>query len=155
MEKTLTIGEKEVRLSNNISWMIVYKDQFGRDIVPTLMPMLAGVVDVISNVLKSTGKSSDITMEDILEALDSDTISDLAIHLSMMEMTDLINITWSMAKVCDDSIPEPKRWLKDMDTFPLDEVVPEVFNLIMAGVVSSKNLKRLEEIKTALQPNRK
>ena len=40
MEKTINIGNKSVRLSNNVSWTMEYRDQFGQDIIPTLMPAL-------------------------------------------------------------------------------------------------------------------
>ena len=49
----------------------------------------------------------------------------------------------------------PKRWVRQFDEFPLDVVGPAVFDMVLKGFVSSKNLKRLkkigESIKT-LQP---
>ena len=46
--KTINVGNKEVRLSNNIGWTIIYRDQFGHDIVSSLTPMLAAGLDLIS-----------------------------------------------------------------------------------------------------------
>ena len=68
---------------------------------------------------------------------------------------DFINITWALAKNADDSIPEPKIWVKQFDEFPVDVVGPEVVKLIFKGMVSSKNLKRLDRIAKAVRPKKK
>ena len=153
MERTIKIGNKAVRLNNNIGWTMEYKSQFGKDIIPTLMPMLAALADVVSSVLRDTGKAEDISLKDILQAIDGDTITDAAIHLGGFEFEDFIDITWAMAKTADDNVPDPKTWIKGFDSFYVDEIAPQVFELITKGVVSSKNLKRLKMLKvTNLQP---
>lgn len=152
MEKTITIGDKTVRLNNNINWAISYRDQFGRDIVPTLMPLLASVVDIVSGVINETGKTDEISLGDIAKLADGDALINAAIHLGGFELTDLICITWALAKASDDSIAEPREWVKQFEVFPLDEVVPAVFELIFKGLISSKNLQRLKGLKAKLQP---
>ena len=76
-----------------------------------------------------------------------------AIHLGGFEFTDLICITWALAKCADEDIPAPREWVAQFDTFPVDVIAPEVFSLIFKGVVSSKNLKRLEDLKKRIQPS--
>lgn len=152
MEKTVKIGKKSVRLSNNISWAIIYRDQFGTDIVPTLMPMLAGAVDVLAGVVNETGKTGDISIADIASVASGDAFIEAMAHLAGLEFVDFINITWSMAKACDDDIPEPIEWVKGFDAFPLDVIFPAVAKLIFEGCVSSKNLKRLKDLGKSLQP---
>lgn len=142
MEKTITIGGKDVRFNNNLGWAIVYRDQFNRDIIPSLMPLMAAAFDVISGIIKETGKTENIELEDLLGVIDGDTFLDAIVHVSSVELVDFINIAWAMAKWADDSIPEPKKWIKDLD-FTLDEVAPELIKLLVSGVVSSKNLERL------------
>ena len=39
MIKTVTLGEKELTLSNSLAWATIYKDQFGHDIVPDVLPI--------------------------------------------------------------------------------------------------------------------
>ena len=56
MEKTVQIGNKEVHLSNNIGWAIDYRDQFGQDIIPTLLPMVAAALDLIKGLLEEGRK---------------------------------------------------------------------------------------------------
>lgn len=152
MEKTLNIGNKQVRLTNNVGWTMIYRDQFGQDIIPTLMPALAATLDVVSGLIRETGKTSEIETEDLLAVLDGDTLINAALHISGLEFTDLIKMTWSMAKAVDDDLPEPKIWVKDFEVFPVDEIIPAVFELALTGVMSSKNLARLKDLKKNLQP---
>lgn len=152
MEKTIKIGKVPVRLNNNVGWAMEYRDQFGRDIIPTLIPMFAGAIDIVSGLINETGKTKDIDLGDILALTDGDALLDAVIHLGSLEFVDLINITWALAKCADESIEEPREWVKQFDAFPVDEIGPVVMRMILKGVVSSKNLKRLESVKTAIQP---
>lgn len=152
MEKIIKIGKKSVKLNNRVSWAIVYRDQFGRDIIPTIMPLFASALDIISGIINETGKTDDIELTDLAKLADGDSLLNAAIHLGGFEFTDLICITWALAKCADEDIPEPREWIKEFETFPVDVVAPEVFNLIFKGVVSSKNLKRLEDLKKRIQP---
>ena len=153
MQKTIKIGKKSVKLDNNIVWTLIYKSQFGKDIVPILMPAIAALLDVVSGVMKS-GETPDgqIDIKKMLQTIDGDYLTDAIVHLSGLEFTDFIEITWALAKTADDTIPEPETWLREFDSFPVDVIGPTVFDLITKGVVSSKNLKRLEDLKGKLQP---
>ena len=146
MEKTIKIGKQEVRLSNNISWAMVYRDQFGHDIIPTLTPMLAAAMDIISGIFSASETPGTITMSDAVRALDGDTLIDAVAHISGLEFVELINITWSMAKAADDDLPDPKAWARSLDEFPVDRIAPEVLKLAFKGMVSTKNLKRLNDL---------
>ena len=144
MIKTLKIGNKEVHLTNNVGWALVYRDQFRHDIISTLTPMLAVALDLSSGFLQTVGTGKkEVTAEDILEVLDGETFINALSHFAGLEFVDLINITWAMAKAYDDSLPEPRVWVKDFDEFPVDEIAPEVAKLVFTGLVSTKNLKRL------------
>lgn len=155
MEKTIKIGKKEVRLSNNFSWAMIYRDQFGHDILSTLTPMVAAALDVASGFLNEISTDGKVEIEDIVSALDGDKFIDAVVHMSGFETVEIAYITWAMAKACDDDIADPKTWIRDFDVFPLDTVVPEVFSLALKGLASSKNLKwlkdRLKKIKV-VQP---
>lgn len=152
MEKTIKIGNKSVRLNNNVSWAIAYRDQFGRDIIPTLMPLFASALDIISGLINETGKTDDIDLADLAKLADGEYLLNAAIHLGGFEFTDLICLTWALAKCADEDISEPRDWVKQFTVFPVDVIAPEVFSLIFKGVVSSKNLKRLEDLKKRIQP---
>ena len=154
MEKTVKNGNKSVRLNNNVAWTMEYRDQFGKDIIPTLMPMLAAALDIISGLINETQKTGDITIQDIAKLADGESLIDAMIHLGGLEFVDFVNITWALAKSSDPDIPEPREWVKQFNTFPVDIIGPVVVELVVKGVLSSKNLKRLDDLRKTIQPLR-
>lgn len=149
MEKTITIDGKDVKLNNNGGWALEYQEQFGKDILPVMLPLVASVAEMIASILAESGGEK-ASVRDIAEALQGRTM-EILLPMIQVEFVDMVYyVTWAMAKNADPDIPEPKRWIKQFDTFPLDEVVPEVYGLILKGYASSKNLKRLETIKEDL-----
>ena len=152
MEKTIKVGKKEVRLSNNFGWAIIYRDQFGHDIVSTLTPMLAAALDIISGTMnEASGSNGKVELSDLLKVLDGDKLIDAVIHLSGFESVEIAYIMWAMAKACDDDIPDPKTWIREFEEFPLDTIVPAVGALAFKGLVSSKNLKRLKDLRKSIK----
>lgn len=150
MEKKIKIDNKtSITLSNNVGWLFVYRDQFGRDIVPTLVPVLNAGIDLVFGVYKETGGK--LTREGIMD-IDPDAITDALIQASALEATDLLNVTWSMAKNADESIPEPREWFKQFEVFPVDIVAPAVFEMLFKGMVSTKNSRRLRTLLESLKP---
>jgi hypothetical protein len=103
-------------------------------------------------LINETGKTEDIELTDLAKLADGDALLNAVIHLGGFEFTDLICITWALAKCADEDIPAPREWIAQFDSFPIDVIAPEVFTLIFKGVVSSKNLKRLEDLKKRIQP---
>lgn len=149
MEKVIKIGKQEVRLNNNVAWTMEYRDQFGKDIVPALMPVLASLIEGASTLVAETG--TEITVSDIAEALQGRAM-DVLLPLFQVEFVDVvINVTWSMAKAADETILPPKQWVRQFEEFPLDVVGPAVYDLILKGFVSSKNLKRLRKLRENLK----
>lgn len=72
---------------------------------------------------------------------------DVLLPMFQVEFVDtVINVTWAMAKAADESILPPKQWVRQFEEFPLDVVGPAVYDLVIRGFVSSKNLKRLKKI---------
>ena len=151
MEKVIKIGDQSVRLNNNVSWTMIYRDQFGRDIIPVLMPMLIGAIDLAKGLLEEIGEVKAVTLEDVLRLAEGETLIDAAIHLSSLEFVDFVNITWAMAKAADDDVPDPITWLKEFETFPVDVIAPELAGLVLKGTMSSKNLEKLKRTVGDLQ----
>ncbi len=150
MEKIIKIGKQEVRLNNNVAWTMEYRDQFGKDIVPTLMPVLASMIEGVSTVIAETGKA-EITITDLAEALQGRTL-DVLLPMFQVEFVDtIINVTWAMAKAADEDIEPPKKWVRQFETFPIDVIAPAVYELVLKGFVSSKNLKRLKGVGASLK----
>lgn len=150
MEKVIKIGKQEVKLSNNVAWTMEYRDQFGKDIVPALMPVLASAVEGASSLI---GEASDgeINMQELAEAVEGRAM-EILLPLFQVEFVDtIINVTWAMAKAADENILPPKQWVRQFEEFPLDVVVPAVYDMVLKGFVSSKNLKRLKKLGTSLR----
>ena len=151
MEKIIKIGKQEVKLNNNVAWTMEYRDQFGKDILPAIMPLLASMIEGVSTVVAEAGGSGELTTSSMAEALEGRAM-EVLLPMFQAEFVDLaINVTWSMAKVADESIDPPKRWVRQFDEFPLDVVGPAVFDMVLKGFVSSKNLKRLKKISASIK----
>lgn len=151
MERIINIGNKEVQLNNNVAWTMEYRDQFGKDILPAVMPLLASMIEGVSTIVAEAGEGGEMTTASIAEALQGRSF-DVLMPMYQAEFVDLVvNVTWAMAKAADESIEPPKRWVRQFEEFPLDEVGPAVFDMVLKGFVSSKNLKRLKGIGESLR----
>lgn len=150
MKKIITIGDKEVELNNNVAWVMEYRDQFGKDIVPSLMPLLATMVEGLASVVSEAGGEK-LEISALASAVEGRAM-EILLPMFQIEMVDVvINVTWAMAKAADDNILPPKQWVKQFEEFPLDVVVPTVYELILKGFVSSKNLIRLKKLGASLK----
>lgn len=150
MEKIINIGNKEVRLNNNVAWTMEYRDQFGKDIVPALMPVLASIIEGVSTIVSESG-GSEISVADIADAVQGRSM-EVLLPLFQVEFVDtIINVTWAMAKAANEDIEPPKKWVRQFEEFPLDVVVPAVYELVLKGFISSKNLERLKKASASLR----
>ncbi len=151
MEKIIKIGKQEVRLNNNVAWTMEYRDQFGKVILPAVMPLLASMIEGVSAIMADASGDGELTTSSIAEALEGRTM-EVLLPMFQAEFVDLIvNITWAMAKAADENIETPKRWVRQFEEFPLDVVGPAVYDLVLKGFVSSKNLRRLKKIGNELK----
>lgn len=151
MERIIKIGEKEVRVDNKAAWAIEYKNQFGKDILPVMLPLIATIIEAISSVIAEATSDGQITSTSLAETIQGRSV-DILMPLFQAEFVDIINVVWSMAKAADENIDPPKKWLDQFDEgFYLDEIIPEVFDLVSKGFISSKNRERLEKIIESLK----
>ena len=151
MEIIIKIGKQEVRLNNNVAWTMEYRDQFGKDILPAIMPLMASMIEGVSTVMAEASETGEITTSSIAEAIEGRSM-DILLPMFQAEFVDLVvNVTWAMAKVADETIEPPKRWVRQFDSFPLDVVGPVIYDMVLKGFVSSKNLKRLKGIGASLK----
>ena len=148
MEKIIKIGDQEVKLSNNLAWTMEYKNQFGKDIIPTIMPLVASFTEAISTAVAN---SDTLDIKSIAEAFEGRSM-DILLPMFQTEFVDIvINVIWAMAKAADESIDPPQRWIRQFDAFPLDEIIPATYKMVVMGLVSSKNLARLKSIEESLK----
>ncbi len=143
MIKTIKIdNKKSFKIDNNIGWMLVYRNQFNHDILVTLMPAISSMVKLVADSIDGVVVDGKIN----LKSIGPDAWDEALIQLSGLQITDLLEVTWAMAKCADDSIEsEPLEWLKTLPAFPMDVIVPQVAEAIMDGCVSSKNSQRIRK----------
>lgn len=135
MIKSIRIDDNtEITLSNNIGWAMEYREQFGHDIIPDLLPAISAIITMLGELDKKFN----------IKKIDKDILQDALVNLAGLQFVDFINLIWAMAKTADEKIPEPKKWVKQFEIFPLDVIAPEMFNLLIEGLVSSKNLPSLK-----------
>ena len=142
MEKVIKMGDKEVRLSNNVAWTMEYKDQFNKDVMESMMPIITSLIETVTTIVNESGGTK-VDIKSISGALEGRAF-DITLPLTQLGLNDsVINVVWAMAKAADETIAPPKQWVRQFDTFPLDIIIPEVGQLILSGFASSKNLERL------------
>lgn len=155
MEKTIKLDSKtSIRVSNNIEWALIYKDQFGRDVLPMLIPVANTFIELAVSVMKSTGgKALDMkNAGETIKDLDISDIQSALYSLAGLEFTDILNIAWAMAKAADETIEEPRVWVRSLTSFPVDAVVPVIFDMNLQFLTTTKNYKRLQAAVEALKP---
>ena len=143
MEKIIKIGEKEVTLSNNVAWTMEYRDQFNKDVLEAIMPIATSLIETITTIINESGMDGEIDIKSVSAALEGKSF-DITLPLTQLGFTDsIVNVLWAMAKAADPTIEPPRQWVRQFEIFPLDEIVPQVGEMVLSGFTSSKNLARL------------
>lgn len=147
MQKVVKINSKQsIKLDANFSWLYAYRNQFGVDIAPKLIPALNAGVALYAEVAKHTGEGQ--TAADIFREIPALEIQNAITELAGLELVDLVNIIWALAKAADDTIDPPEVWVRQFDTFPLDVILPAAVGLVLDSSISTKNLKTLHGLTT-------
>lgn len=114
MEKTVTVGGREVRFKATGGIGYRYKAQFGREYLADAM-MLEGFA-ASAHTVKRHGK--ELTEYDYTK----------------LNLELLYNLLWTLAKTADDSIPPPQEWLDSFDAFPVMDVYSQVRDILEANL---------------------
>lgn len=141
MIKTIEFEGQKVDLNTSAGWLFVYRNRFGHDIFPDLMPIIESIVGAITTMLENG--DAEVTPDGIKNLMNDDTITDAFIKLAGMEITTVYQVLWAMAYNADKSIGGPEDFFNGFEKFPLDVVIPELFTAIVESSVSSKNGERL------------
>lgn len=139
-------SKQSIDIDTNVYWLMIYKEQFGHDITPDLLPALASIMDILIGMANGSDEVDIENIKKYVRNIDPETVENALIQLSGMEMVTMINIVWALAKNANEDIPPVKDWVKSLDTFPIDVIAPEVFKAILKSSISSKNLNRLKSL---------
>ena len=127
MVKTVTFGEKQVQFSTSFAWAFAYKSQFGHDPAKIFMPAVQKIM-----LLGADQKA---------ESEEAET-EQVVILYEELGFTGIAQIAWSMAKLCDKSLPDPIAWIQSFgDDFEALTLVTELIPEAIDSVFSSKNLE--------------
>ena len=155
MEKIIKIGDKEVKISNNVAWTMEYRDQFNKDVLEAIMPIATSLIETITTIINESGMDGEIDIKSVSAALEGKSF-DITLPLTQLGFTDsIVNVLWAMAKAADPTIEPPRQWVRQFEIFPLDEIVPQVGEMVLSGFTSSKNLARLRKMMQGLKPQPK
>ena len=132
MEKTITIDNKPVRFRMNAAFTYAYKNQFGKDVLTIIMPLISEVLANADEIFKKNAQ--DIVPSDIAAVLEG---------IYSLEMIDIQNMIWTMAMLADDSIPEPQLWYGQFEEIAMLDVAAELAPMFISSLVSKKKLKDL------------
>ena len=153
MRKEIIVGDQSVEINTSAGWLFVYREQFGRDILSDVVPLLDAFAGASADVAKAMLKekngekaiaSEEIMATEVLRNMDPDTLQELIYKAASLESITLIKMLWAMAKNADESIPAVKQWANTFEVMPMDEIVPEIVNSIMEGLASSKKFQSLQ-----------
>lgn len=153
MIKTINMGEgQSFEINTSNGWLYTYQEQFGHDVLPVLLPAVEAIIQALADIMKETkGDSTEIA--EILQAADGQTISDMFITLSGLQLTTVINIVWAMAKNAHDDIESPREWINKYDIFPWDIVVPEALSAALEACISKKKYQKIQGTLKKLKPS--
>lgn len=133
MKKIIEIEGQPIEIDSSLGWLFCYREQFGHDIMPDLLPLL----DAALGALNELGEESNV-----VEMLDEEAVGRIIVALSSLEFVTVINILWAMNKNAG-GMQNPMTFANQFDVFPMDIVVPELFRVIVESSVSSKNSESL------------
>lgn len=129
MQKTINIDGRDVKFKASASIIYRYKQYFQKDLLEVIMPFIS----VIYSGVAGDGVAGD-------EEIDIQAIVDEA--KDNLELTDITNVIWIMAKTADREISEPADWYDEFDQFPLFDVASELVEILLPSMVTTEKSKK-------------
>lgn len=157
MRKDIIIGDQSVEVNTSAGWLFVYREQFGRDVLSDVVPLLDAFAGASTDFAKAIYKGKtekeiksieEVNVFEVLQTIDPDTLQELIYKAASVESVTIMKILWAMAKNAGGSIPAPIEWANSFEKMPLDEVIPELADSIMEALASTK---KYQSLRTMLQ----
>ena len=147
MIRTIMIEDQPIEINSSLGWLFCYREQFGHDILPDLLPLLEAAAGAVSDFYEENGVAK----------IDNAALEKMVMSLSTLEVLTIVNILWAMARNAGDK-RTPLEFANSFDPFPFETVAPDLFWTIVKSCSSSKNLQSLidkipmEKIPSAFKP---
>lgn len=126
MIKTIQFGDKSIQFSTSFAWAFIYKSQFGKDAAKVLLP-------AIEKIFLVGGNAPETEDQEAVQAM---------MLFEELGFTGIVEISWSMARLCDKTIPEPIQWVESFgDDFEPLTLVTEIITEAITSCFASKEIK--------------
>ena len=125
MRKIIMVGEQEYELGTSAYTPIAYKQQFGKDYFQDLFSMLQNesLMPELNKLNSGEKESNEV---------------DISI-LSDFDMTFFNRLFWTFAKTANPHIKPYEQFFMEMESFPLQEVGPELMEILNASMSTKKS----------------
>lgn len=125
MRKIIMVGEQEYELGTSAYTPIAYKQQFGKDYFQDLFSMLQNqsLMSELNKLNSGEKESNEV---------------DISI-LSDFDMTFFNRLFWTFAKTANPHIKPYEQFFMEMESFPLQEVGPELMEILNASMSTKKS----------------
>lgn len=111
MEKVINIGDISVGFKSTGALPLRYKSQFKRELFTDIMKLE-------KSIITKNGQS--------------------IIDFDNFDTEIIYNLAWVCAKTYDNSILPPMEWLDSFEVFPLNDVITEIYELIINSMQTTK-----------------
>jgi hypothetical protein len=115
-----------------LSWMIIFRNEFGKDPVEIIAPALQSLSVFYKNLSGQYIESEEATEIDML----TETLYEFG-------AADLLCMIWALAKNADENIPPVDEWYKQMKTFDLQSVTEEIIEIMILSTTTRKKARAL------------
>lgn len=144
MQKIINIDGRDVKFKASASFVYRYKQQFGKDLLTLVMPLIKSAIDALNIFYVMPSKETD------MEALLSEV--NISSAIEKMELVDLFNVIWVMAKTANRDIADPVEWYDEFDVFPVFDVARELMDIFLPSLfITEESKKKLQ----AMVPRKK
>ena len=91
MVKTIKLTNKQsFKIDTTIWWLFIYRQQFGRDILPDLLPFIEAILKINASFIAPNGETGEMTTAQYLQALAKD---EVLLNLASGEFSKMIDST--------------------------------------------------------------
>ncbi|MGS0745557.1 hypothetical protein ACU70A_06340 [Syntrophomonas erecta subsp. sporosyntropha] len=143
MQKIINIDGKDVKFKASASFVYRYKQQFGKDLLTLVIPLLKRTLDTISVFLAQKNDAKEIAAEKLITELN------IGGAIEELEIVDLYNIIWVMAKTANKDIADPVEWYDEFDVFPVFDVARELLDIFLPSLfITEESKKKLQAMIT-------
>ena len=146
MEKTIQIGNVEVNLKATARNLLLYRAAFGEDMLKAagkLFKLFKPVIDEDTGaILRRPLLKEDGTLE--LDENGRAIYEGQPVYEVDYEQLDgvgMARLIWCMARTADNNIPVFDVWMDQFESFPVMDLMNDVYDLIMVNMKSISPIK--------------